>query len=235
MDELKKYLQQHAEKLDLDEPGDVVWSKIKKGSDNAPAKPKLINMFGHVAAAAAVVAILFIAIKTFNRDKSGTMIAEATVAEVNTWEPLEDTIPVKGVETKEEKKLVADIISKPTIKKKSLKDKQYDLMNSFKENYSQLVNYQLSNIRNTPVYAESPDYFEDFKIRLKQMDADELIIRKNIKATGINNVLLEQLINIYQQKLDVLKSLQKEINKMNSKIKLSPETTDTLNKFYLNI
>lgn len=235
MDELKKYFQQHTEKLDIDEPGEAVWNKIKKGAGKDLAKPKVIRMFGRIAAAAAVLAIFFIAIKTFNSGKVENEIAEPAITKLNTSKPLEDTIAVKTEATTETEKLAVATIFKPVLKKKSVKEKQYELMNSFQENYTQLVNYQLSNIRSTPVYAESPDYFNDFKVRLKQMDADELALRKNIALHGINNILLEQFINIYQQKLDVLKSLQKEINKMNGKIKADVNNADTANKFYLNI
>lgn len=66
------------------------------------------------------------------------------------------------------------------------------------------------------------------------MDLDEVAIRNNIRRRGISNVSLEQLINVYQQKLDVLKSLQAEINKMNTRVKENT-TTDSLSKYYLNI
>jgi len=132
------------------------------------------------------------------------------------------------------KYLAATIVNKKKREKENTID-PYQLMHSFENNYTQLVNLQLNSIRCTPVYAETQGYFSEFKTSLKQMDADEANIRTSIKANGLNEQLLQQLINIYQEKLNVLKSLQQEINKINNRIKQNQLPTDTLTTHFINI
>jgi hypothetical protein len=67
------------------------------------------------------------------------------------------------------------------------------------------------------------------------MDADEAATRNLIKMNGLSSGLLQQLINIYQEKLNVLKNLQTEINKINSRVKQNQLPTDTLTTHFINI
>lgn len=238
MDNLKKYLQQHSEEMDIDAPAADVWKRIeKKAGKKRPGR--LFSLTVRYAAAAAVMAAVVLAgikltgtqdksVKIVQRDKEDTAAPLSDKIIANSGKPIVSPI----VST-----TLPDTIAPPlqaAVKKSKPVDKRYAMMQSFKENYGQLVSYQLSSIRATPVYAENPAYFDDFRIQLKQMDLDEVAIRKNIRQRGISNVLLEQLINVYQQKLDVLKSLQAEINKMNTRVKENT-STDSLSKYYLNI
>lgn len=235
MDNLKKYLQQHTDEMDIDAPAADVWKQIEKaGVKKGPGK--LTSFTIRFAAAAAVLAaVVLAAIKiTGTEDRSIIIVKNDTAAPLSEKIIANSGTPIVSpiVST-----TLQDTIAPPlqaVAKKSKPVDKRYAMMESFKENYGQLVSYQMSSIRATPVYAENPAYFDDFKIRLKQMDLDELAIRNNIRRRGISNVLLEQLINVYQQKLDVLKSLQAEINKMNTRVKENT-TTDSLSKYYLNI
>ncbi len=227
MDELKKYLQQHEPQMDFDEPGPLVWEKIIE-PDTKKRSPILKIMF-RISAAAAIVTGLFFGAEFLLTKKNTAIVPIA----VNTEMPAKaDTFKSDVAIGTGKDSLPAPA---PVITAKEKKqDARFELMNSFEKNYSQLVNYQLKNIRSTPVYAESADYFNDFKTRLQQMDADERAIRSNIHRHGMSNSLLEQLINVYQQKLDVLKSLQQEINKMNTRVHENVPA-DSLNTFYLNI
>jgi hypothetical protein len=231
MDDLKKYLQQQNEEMDLDEPGPLVWEKIAApATKKQPAK--VVKFIARFAAAAAVVVLLIAGIKYFAAEKISDKIVPMAGNEKQPAKIINDTpsttVFVPQKDSIERKENIA------VVKKAKKTDERYALMNSFKESYGQLVNYQLQNIRATPVYAENQAYFNDFKTRLNQMDMDEMAIRKGIRQNGISNSLLEQLINVYQQKLDVLKSLQQEINKMNTRVQQSIPA-DSLNKFYLNI
>jgi hypothetical protein len=67
------------------------------------------------------------------------------------------------------------------------------------------------------------------------MDRDEQQVRKDIRTYGLTNEFLEQLINVYQQKLNLLKSLQAEINKMNNKIRGNQSPSVKTEVHYLNI
>lgn len=234
MDDLKKYLQQHTADMDIDMPADDVWKRIEKAGTKK-STGKLAGFALRFAAAAAVLtAVVLAGIKIAGKEDKKAIAVEKNIADspgkiiADSGQPIVSTI----VSTTSHDTIAPPL--KVTPKKIKRVDERYVIMESFKNNYTQLVNYQIKNIRSTPVYAEDPDYFGDFKIRLKQMDMDEAAIRTSIRRQGISNVLLDRLINVYQQKLDVLKSLQAEINKMNERVKPEPGT-DSLNRYYLNI
>ena len=85
------------------------------------------------------------------------------------------------------------------------------------------------------MYAESADYFKDFNIQIKQMEKEERDIKSSISKAGINNDLLDQLINLYQQKLTILKQLQLEMNKTNNRFKQNRGPVDTTRSYFLSI
>jgi hypothetical protein len=232
MDNLKQYLQQHKAAMDVDEPAANLWEQIHQ-----PAVPKKTTgirtiTFRLAAAAAILTAMILAGIQLYNPGPEKMIAVQETPAVLPPVQPAPDSVGTATANVVLPAK--KDIIpaTKKRVSKSKPADERYAMMQSFKENYGQLVKYQLSSIRNTAVYAEDAGYFDDFKIRLKQMDMDEAAIRKIIKQRGISNNLLEQLINVYQQKLDVLKSLQAEMNKINERVKSQPDTT---NKYYLNI
>lgn len=234
MDNLKKYLQQHKEAMDVDEPAAGTWKQIEKAGTQKK-RSKLVALTIKLAAAAAVLIAVLVGIK-FSSNKKGALVATRedsviTAPGKNSIDSGEPEIPSVASTNKATNILPPHKALPRKIRKA---DERYAMMQSFKENYSQLVSYQLSSIRSTAVFAENPAYFDDFKNRLKQMDMDEVAIRNIIRHQGISNSLLEQLINVYQQKLDVLKSLQAEINKMNERVKQQP-AADSLNKYYLSI
>jgi hypothetical protein len=237
MDELKKYLQQHRDEMDVDAPADQLLQRIQMQTAGKK-KGKLYTMLLRYAAVACVLAAIVLGsrwlMKTADKKYIDTVTIEKTTPTKDTAgtlknEPVADTINnIAAVTVKNE-----PVLSKKTGRKKQALP--YLIMNSFEYNYSQLVNLQLKNIRNTPVYGEAPGYFDGFKKTLVQIEGDELSIKKHIKAAGLNDALLEQLINVYQEKLNVLKNLQHEINKMNKKLKDSQQPSDTLTAHYINI
>ena len=66
------------------------------------------------------------------------------------------------------------------------------------------------------------------------MDEDEMLLKKDIESYGMNDQLLEALINIYQQKLNLLKILKAEIHKMNKTTK-EKQMQGRLPSYYLNL
>ncbi|MFT3980847.1 MAG: hypothetical protein QM687_10290 [Ferruginibacter sp.] len=238
MDNLKKYIQQHEQEMDFDAPAPEVWNRIEKAASKKTTGKVITIPLRFAAAAAAVLFVVTLSVQLLRKPeqpskeetavKPALPVPEKTIAPENppaVTIPAPETTPAKNLTAKIEKSI-------PPAAKKA--DRRYAMMKSFKENYGQLVSYQLAAIRSTPVYAEDPAYFNDFKMRLQQMDADEINIRRTIRQQGMSNQLLEQLINVYQQKLDVLKSLQAEINKMNERvIQVSP--ADSSKRYYLNI
>ena len=85
------------------------------------------------------------------------------------------------------------------------------------------------------MYTETPEYFNDFKIQISQMEKDEKVIKSDIAKRGMNDELLDQLINLYQQKLNILKQLQIEMNKTNNRFKQNRGPVDSTRTYFLNI
>jgi hypothetical protein len=108
-------------------------------------------------------------------------------------------------------------------------------LNDLESSFTQVINLQRARVESTPMYAETPEYFSDFKIQLKQMEKDEKQIKQDIGRRGISNDLLDQLINLYQQKLNILKQLQLEMNKTNNRFKQNRGPVDTTRTYFLNI
>jgi hypothetical protein len=67
------------------------------------------------------------------------------------------------------------------------------------------------------------------------MEKDEAQIKSYIQKNGMSDELLEQLINVYQQKLNMLKLLQTEMQKLNSRFKQNRPAVDTLKTYFLNL
>lgn len=231
MDKLKQHLRAHREQLDIDEPGEAVWLNIEAA---APVVKKLspVALFYRYAAVLLVVAGLAIGIRLLLQNREPVKNADAFAFVIPTLPGnnkkqqtiLPSTAPV--AQPGSEKKLLAKI-------KKTAPIDPYELLGSFSNNYAQLVKLQLKSIRATPVWGEAPSYFSDFKSSLQQMDADEAALRTIIKRNGLDEHLLEQVINIYQQKLDLLKTLKSEIGKVNRSPK--PTNTGSLETYFINI
>ena len=108
-------------------------------------------------------------------------------------------------------------------------------LNQIENTFTQIINLQKAKVNTTPLNAESPSYFNDFTIQMKHMERDEQTIKKDIRKSGLTDELLDQLINIYQQKLNMLKQLQNEINKTNSRFKQNRGPVDSTKTYFLNI
>ena len=67
------------------------------------------------------------------------------------------------------------------------------------------------------------------------MEKDEARIKSYIHKNGMSDELLDQLINVYQQKLNMLKQLQTEMQKLNSRYKQNRPVIDTLKTYFLNL
>jgi len=238
MDEFKKYLQQHRDEIDVEEPSAQLLHRIQMQTAGKK-KASLYTMLFRYAAAACLICVIAFGLqrlmKSNDKKQQDTATAKKTLP-VDTVRNI-----VKNIPSADSAPAAATITGKhehnfskagQPLKKQSL---PYQLMNSFEHNYTQLVNLQLKNIRNTPVYGETPDYFDGFKKTFAQIDSDDQSIKEHIKTSGLNDALLEQLINVYQQKLNVLKNLQHEINKMNKKLKDNQQPSDTLTGHYINI
>ena len=224
MDELKNYLKQHEVELQVEVPDERrIWERIEWHSQKKTLSKRVIILTMRFAAAACIILLIGLGVWQFIKEDK---------KQVKQKEVVKNRIPViKDSVANPEQPVVATQVKikrKPALKPQPVEEQQIG------DGYTQLIDYQLKRLRSTPVYAESLEYFSGFKGQLKQMDRDEALLRKDIRIYGFNDQLLEQLINIYQQKLNLLKSLQNEINKMNNKVK-EKGSPGELRIYYLNI
>lgn len=243
MDEFKKHLQQSAKEMDVDAPADAVWQRIlttKAAREKTPVRLLIFRM----AAAACIVAIAFLGIKNFFTadTKIVTPAAIAKTADTNAQNNIDATPAIINATTDTtEQAPVAKASSIQIIKSSSKKNTQRNLsqpeqlLASFENNYAKLVALQLNTIRSTPVYNETEDYFDGLKTQFRQAEADESNIKNTIKKQGLTDELLEQMIAIYQQKINLLKTLQNQITLINKKVKENHTTTDSLKTSFINI
>lgn len=243
MDELKKYLKDNRNTLDADTPRPKVWEAIQ--AEVKPAgKVLTITTLIKWAAAACVVALAGVGIwsmtkQDYNPEQVAISTPKAIPPAVKSIVP--DSMPV------EQKINVDNATAEPlyaTTKKLIYKSKAADntpatdpsqVLDQLAGSFVQVINLQRSRISTTPLFAESPAYFDDFTKQLNQMDKDEKQIRADIRKQGLQTEMIDQLINIYQQKLDVLKQMQLEMNKLNNRYKQNRGPVDTTKTYFINI
>ena len=106
---------------------------------------------------------------------------------------------------------------------------------SVENGFTQVINLQRGKISTTPMYAESAAYFNEFKMQIQQIEADERQLKKEISKKGLTANQLDQLIDLYQYKLTVLKQLQLEMNKTNNRFKQNRGPVDSTRAYFINI
>lgn len=240
MDELKKYIRQHADQLDLDEPRLQVWEQIKQQSASAP-KTTVVVMVTRWAVAACVLLLAGIGGWWLLQEKNTTTELASQQqpvtekAATKTKEPVtqtESTAPAVLAEVKVPvKKETAVVEPKQRIQPTADMLALQNMENSF----TQVINLQRERVSSMPMYAESPAYFNDFAIQIRQMEKDEKQIKSDIARRGMTDRLLDQLINLYQQKLTILKQLQTEMTKTNNRYKQNRVPVDSAKTYFLKI
>lgn len=114
-------------------------------------------------------------------------------------------------------------------------DKAMSALSSMETGFTQIINLQKGKISTTPMYAESASYFNEFKAQINQLEQEEKQIKKEIAKKGLTDQQLDQLINLYQYKLTVLKQLQLEMNKTNNRYKQNRGPVDSTRTYFINI
>lgn len=245
MDELKKYLQNHRDQLGDDAPSPKVWTGISESLESA-AIP--VFRIGYRWAAAAI--LLLIAGAGLWYWNQPTQPTKEVVKEMK--QPVLPTVVPSLVDTIE--RTITAALTKPAAKAKNmqrgfpaatpittihtvseLSNNDLVKMASLESSFTQVINLQKARISTTPLYAESPSYFKDFKLQMQQMEKDEKQIKVFISKNGMTDELLDQLINVYQQKLTMLKQLQNEMQKLNTRYKQNRESVDTAKTYFLNL
>lgn len=108
-------------------------------------------------------------------------------------------------------------------------------LSNMESGFTQIINLQKGKISTTPMYAESASYFNEFKAQINQLEQEEKQIKKEIAKKGLTDQQLDQLINLYQYKLAVLKQLQLEMNKTNNRYKQNRGPVDSTRAYFINI
>jgi hypothetical protein len=237
MDELKKYLQSQKDQLESDGPSEKVWEGILD-SINAPVKSMLLRNW---SIAASVIVLAGIGILLLNRSNQNTTpIVRSTIKEIapSNLADKDSKTKIVSLDKNEITKplnfpAASPITTIHTIQE--LNSREESKLSSMEASFTQVINLQKARISTTPLYAESPIYFSEFNIQLQQMEKDEAQIKTYIKKNGMSDELLDQLINVYQQKLNMLKQLQTEMQKLNSRYKQNRPAVDTLKTYFLNL
>lgn len=248
MDDLKKYLEQHRAQLDTEEPGELVWQNVRQTLH--PKKAKTIPLYIKWVAAACIVIIAGVAIYLLLQNKPGDKADTPVAGDQNhnhQQQPKQEEItnPVVTVspEKKEEEK-VAVVKTGSTSKKKNIqqptpvKKKAPPLVYGFEEaeaSYAGMVGIQLERLRRQPIYGEDAEYFHSFKKQFTELGNEEEQVKRRIKDNGMRDEYFDDLITIYQQKINVLKQLQFEINKMNNRVKQADPSINQQPPSYINL
>lgn len=245
MDDFKKHLQQHSDNLDVDIPRDKVWLGINKELN--PAKPLAALVYIKWAVAACVIALAgFGGYMLLNKPVSTNQLPVASSKQqiTNPKQSIQED-PTRLQSTTTEQLVAENRSVKPTNSQRPkanqpVTSNQQPVTNitaleQVETSFTQVINLQKAKVNTTPLIAENPGYFNDFAIEMKRMERDEQSIKKDIKKNGLTDELLDQLINVYQQKLNVLKQLQNEIHKTNNRFKQNRGPVDSTKPYFLNI
>lgn len=241
MDEFKKYLRDNRHMLDVENPPRAeVWQRIQQQSSlrgRTVVKP-LIRWI----AAACIVLITGLAAYVlwpakqqpdFANVKPETQNAKPDTAKdpehigrTDSSGPAISPLPGEVIAANAEtssKKLVNPVSAKSRKNNRPALSKKRSPVDMLQENYTSIINLQLKKLESTPIHVESPDYFHAFKKQWYDMEKDEQKIKDDIGLYGLTDPVLTQFIQLYQQKLLLLKQLQDEINKMNNRAQQYPE------------
>jgi hypothetical protein len=234
MDELKKYLHEQRDKLDVEPaPSTAVWEQIQQQS--APVRKPVFSLTARWIAAASIIIVAGLAIILLRHStpvKPDVADKTEQLSNPNPESPkkIDTSIAIKNnppaiVETDNHK-------SEPIVKAQHKAHKQKKVftnqveqqspLDEMETSYSAIINHQLKQLESTPIYAESPDYFHVFKKQWYDLEKDEQKIKGDLKTFGFTDNMIEELLNLYKQKLLLLKQLQNEINKMNNRVKQIP-------------
>lgn len=245
MDKLKYYLLRHRSDLDVDRPPSDTWEYPL-----SPERPKSSRRVVWYMAAACVTVLAGTGLWLVTRSDKGPadMAKRGTI--VKERAPEKDSIESPSL--RKEKTPDKDLAKNASTPKGVLRHNPRPLkreapadaidgtdsigaIDAIDRSYSSLIHYQLTKLRSTPLYAESGSYFSFYIQQFKQMDQDEQQVRNDIKTYGLTSEFLEQLINVYQQKLNMLKNLETEINKMNNKVREKAAPSTKTEVYYLDI
>lgn len=263
MDEFKKHIQQNIHLINDDEPSPQVWNKIKSSIHNEKNIAPLVNInttknniFNLLKYAVAACIIGLAAVGVFHLTNNNTAKSDNNIVSNQPPKTIENIVkndtqqnivetdtPIAVLQTVAKtfiKAVTHNIINDDTMNafigsSKPNDDENFVQVKSIDSQFNNVIALQKNVINNTPIFAENVTYFNGFVHDFKQMEKDEKQVKKDIAKMGFNNELLSQLINVYQQKLDLLKTFQTEINKTNIRFKQNRNLIDSSKMYYITI
>ena len=226
MDEFRKYLRDNKSRMDYDIPGSDVWENIKRSNQK-----KIFPLIKLIAAASLII-MLFLGGYFFMISEKNTQIAKTENKVINpenfskNSDQKESEIGDRNSIVISKENPIALKSSKSRINYSSLKKRvgktksepEITVAESFdqmQKSFAIIINMQLNKVKSTPLYGEDASYFSVFKKEFQDLNIEEKGAKQEIVQNGLNDVQIEKLINIYQQKILLLKRLQSEISKMN--------------------
>ncbi len=242
MDEIKKYLFENRDELDLERaPRPQVWKYVQR--ETSVVKKPVVPLYLKWAAAAAIL----VAVSTMTWWWVRPAAPQTTEPELSVVTPKINNIPEParrvgsstGTSSQPEidvtnpelpgEPITAGETRKRENRKRTHKEKQAapqqpaSPLDLIEDNYASIINYQVKKLEKTPIYIESAGYFHLFKKQWLDLERDEKKVKQDVRLYGLNDNLVNQLIQLYQQKLWLLKELQTEINKMNVRASQHPD------------
>lgn len=242
MDELKKYLQSQQQELEREVPSERVWKGVSASLETPVKSMPLRNW----SIAASVILLVGLGIFIINKsNKPESPVVKSTIEKIlpPVIEQIDASIKDVAKHIPNSNNLVsnkernypsaAPITTFHSVQE--LNDEDQEKLSLTEASFTQVINLQKARISTTPIFAESPNYFKDFHTQLTQIEKDEKQIKHYIQKNGMSDELLDQLINVYQQKLNMLKLLQTEVQKLNSRYKQNRPAVDTMKTYFLNL
>ncbi|MFT4202416.1 MAG: hypothetical protein QM610_00760 [Chitinophagaceae bacterium] len=247
MDNFKKYIQENRQELDIEKPDARLWAQMQQYLPAEPSK-KIVPIYRWIAAAACIVLVFvsgyFLLQKNKPQDIPTFVKKDAPIIDIPKTAILDSskniTEQITAMPPKVQTETLASSNKTEKIQKKKEKRiaPQYVIEDVEIGNFAQIIAYQRQYINTLPIYGANTNDFKDFQQQLNQMDTDEKSVRNDIKKHGINSSQIELLINIYQQKINLLKQLNQEINRVNKSYyqnRLQHDTLKNDNPHFLNI
>ena len=246
-DPLKDHIEQYAEELDVEIPGEHAWSRIRSEiSEHKPVLQISYKKLAYYVAAASL--IIFIVVSTLlhknltsgNGDNIVKTPSKKELAVPNLV-PLDTVKAIPGdqsetqddkVRFKPETTELAQTVKRQAkanivTRRATNRNVPMEIIEAQAE-YDNLIAGQVSLIQDMPLYGESAGDFAGFIDDFKRLDQQEKKLRSAVLKKGMEQNTMDELAMIYQKKLTVLKMLQREISRTDTRL---VNETDTLPVF----
>jgi hypothetical protein len=239
MDNIKNYIQQKRAELDTDELDvSMEWKKVKQGLH---AKKTGVVVFRWSVAASFLVLVVSSIFLMNNRRQ---LTVQGETAEKKITKPVAPQVKQYTADTLQQLATAPPVLQNTKSKKtgntyaavvKLKEEKPLTALDEMSRGFEGVINTQLKTIRATPFYAANENYFAIFKKQLTEIEQMEKQAKAELAKTATENMNLEGLINIYQLKIQLLKQLQFEIDKMNNRAKQANPGIASDKKTFINI